>query len=195
MTTDMSRTALLVMDVQVGIVSRFGQDAQYLPRVRRAIDAAHAATLPVIYVRVGFRDGHPEISARNKTFANAVRGSGYTDADPATAVHPDVAPGPGDVVVTKRRVSAFTGSDLDVVLRSAEVDHLVLTGIATSGVVLSTLRQAADLDYRLTVLADGCLDADPDVHRVLVEKLFPRQADVLTVDAWIDLLGGPKTAA
>ena len=55
--------------------------------------------------------------------------------------------------------------------------------------VLSTLRQAADLDYRLTVLADGCLDADPEVHRVLTEKVFPRQADVVTVDEWVTTIG------
>ena len=60
----------------------------------------------------------------------------------------------------------------------------MLAGIATSGVVLSTLRQAADLDYRLVVLADGCLDADPEVHQVLTGKVFPRQADVLTVAEW-----------
>jgi nicotinamidase-related amidase len=88
------------------------------------------------------------------------------------------------VIVTKRRVSAFAGSDLDMVLRAGDIDHLVLTGIATSGVVLSTLRQAADLDFGLTVLADGCLDADPEVHRVLTEKVFPHQADVTTVADW-----------
>jgi nicotinamidase-related amidase len=60
----------------------------------------------------------------------------------------------------------------------------VLSGIATSGVVLSTLRQAADLDYRLVVLADACLDGDPEVHRVLTGKVFPRQADVRTVAEW-----------
>ena len=63
-------------------------------------------------------------------------------------------------------------------------DHLVLAGIATSGVVLSTLRQAADLDYRLTVRAGGCLDADPEVHQVLLGKLFPRQAEVASVAEW-----------
>jgi nicotinamidase-related amidase len=51
-------------------------------------------------------------------------------------------------------------------------------------VVLSTLRQAADLDYGLVVLSDGCLDADPEVHRVLTEKIFPRQAEVVTVAEW-----------
>jgi nicotinamidase-related amidase len=60
----------------------------------------------------------------------------------------------------------------------------VLSRFATSGVVLSTLRQAADLDFSLTVLSDGCADADAELHRVLCEKLFPRQAQVLTVAAW-----------
>jgi len=70
----------------------------------------------------------------------------------------------------------------------------VLAGIATSGVVLSTLRQAADLDYRLTVLADGCLDADPDVHRMLVEKVFPRRAEVVSVADWVAGLDQATTA-
>jgi nicotinamidase-related amidase len=76
------------------------------------------------------------------------------------------------------------------VLRSGGIDSLVLAGIATSGVVLSTVRQAADLDYQLTVLADGCLDADPEVHRVLTEQVFPRQAEITTVGAWIEGLQG-----
>ena len=104
---------------------------------------------------VAFRAGHPEISPRNKTFAAIAGTSRFTADDPATRIHPAVAPAPGDVVVRKLRVSAFAGSDLDVVLRAGGIDRLVLTGIATSGVVLSTLRQAADLDYGLTVLADG----------------------------------------
>jgi nicotinamidase-related amidase len=139
----------------------------------------------VIYAVIGFRPGYPEVSARNKIFAPlALRLSG-AGSDEATRIHPDVAPEPGDIIVTKRRVSAFAGSDLDMVLRAGDIDHLVLTGIATSGVVLSTLRQAADLDFGLTVLADGCLDADPEVHRVLTEKVFPRQADVTTVADWV----------
>src|SRR5579875_292888 len=155
----MGSSALLVMDVQEGIVARFADDDGYLPRMADAVRAARSAGIPVIYVTVGFRPGYPEVSARNKSFS-AVAGSGrFEDGDPSARVHPAVAPAPGDVLVTKRRVSAFAGSDLDVVLRSGGIDSLVLTGIATSGVVLSTLRQAADLDYRLTVLADGCLDA------------------------------------
>lgn len=99
-------------------------------------------------------------------------------------VHSAIAPKPTDVVVTKRRVSAFSGSDLEVVLRAQGISHLVLSGIATSGVVLSTLREAADKDYQLTVLADCCADNDEEVHSVLLTKVFPRQADVIEASAW-----------
>ncbi|MFF3438768.1 cysteine hydrolase family protein [Streptosporangium sp. NPDC002721] len=179
----MAKHALLVMDVQRVVVDRY-PDPAYLPRLREAIGGARTGGLPVIHVVVGFRPGYPEVSARNRMFGPLARAARASD-DEATRIHPDVAPEPGDIVVTKRRVSAFSGSDLDVVLRAGDIDHLVLTGIATSGVVLSTLRQAADLDFGLTVLADGCLDADPEVHRVLTEKVFPQQAEVTTVADWV----------
>jgi nicotinamidase-related amidase len=180
----MTSAALLVMDVQQSVVERFANDGDYLGRVGAAITAARGAGIAVIYVQVEFRPGYPEISQRNKTFA-AIAGTGrLTEDDPGIGIHPDIAPAPGEVIVTKRRVSAFAGSDLDVVLRAGSTDSLVLAGVATRGVVLSTLRQAADLDYRLTVLADGCLDGDPEVHRVLLEKVFPRQADVISVADW-----------
>jgi len=179
-------TALLVMDVQGNIVERFAGDTEYLPRLASAIAAARGAGIPVIYVTVAFRPGYPEASARNKTFSTIAGTGRFIEGSDSTRVHPAVAPLPGEVTVTKRRVSAFAGNDLDVILRAGGITHLVLAGIATSGVVLSTLRQAADLDYELTVLSDGCLDADAEVHRVLTEKIFPRQAEVVTIEEWAD---------
>ncbi|RNG17778.1 cysteine hydrolase family protein [Streptomyces botrytidirepellens] len=180
----MANSALLVMDVQRSIVDIAEADAAYLARLARAADAARAAGIPVIYVVIALRPGAPEVGTRNKVLNALVRDGLFTEGDPGTEIHPDVAPRPGDTVVTKRRASAFSGSDLDLVLRARDIDSLVLTGIATGAVVLTTLYQAADLDFGLTVLADGCLDPDPDVHRFLLEKLFPRQADVTTVDDW-----------
>ena len=103
---------------------------------------------------------------------------------PGVEPHPRLLRGNGEIVVTKKRVSAFAGSDLELVLRAHDVGHLVLGGIATSGVVLSTVREAADRDFALTVLEDLCLDADDEVHRVLMTKVFPRQADVINSGNW-----------
>lgn len=76
-----------------------------------------------------------------------------------------------------------------MILRANDIETLVMFGIATSGVVLSTLRHAADADYRLVVLKDCCSDRDAEVHRVLVEKVFPRQAKVITAAEFIAALG------
>ena len=183
MTVDVN-AALLVMDVQPWIVDRLPDKAVYLARVKAAVDVAHAKAVPVIYVVVGFRPGMPEVSARNPSFSALKERGSPALADP----RPVIAPEDGDIVVTKRRVSAFTGSDLEVVLRGGDIHRLVLCGIATSGVVLSTVREAADKDYRLTVLSDLCADVDPEVHAVLTEKVFPRQAQVITAEQWAGAL-------
>jgi nicotinamidase-related amidase len=181
-----SRPVLLLMDFQHGIVESLGSPS-VVEAADRAAKAARAAGIPVMFVRVGFRPGYPEVAASNASFSalTAQGGDAYTQDHPATQVHASLTPLDGEPVIVKRRVSAFTGSDLDVLLRGAGADELVLAGIATSGVVLSTLRQAADLDYRLTVLADACADRDEEVHRVLTEKVFPRQAIVTTTGEWI----------
>jgi nicotinamidase-related amidase len=176
------KTALLVMDYQTAIVDMVAPSSPDLvPNAARALAAARKAGLKIIYVVIGFRPGHPEIGPGNKSF-NALRGSGrFAPGSPGTEVHPSVAPEAGDLIVIKRRVSAFAGSDLEMLLRAQGVETLVLAGISTSGVVLSTLRQAADLDYRLAVLKDACADSDPLVHSCLMDKVFPRQAEVLDV--------------
>lgn len=184
-------SALLIMDVQQGVAETVGPGL--LDRVAAALAAARGAGLPVIFVRVAFRPGFPEVSPANRTFSTIVSTAGdrFAEDSPATQIHPAVAPLPGEPIVVKKRVSAFSGSDLEVLLRAMNADHLVLTGIATSGVVLSTLREAADRDYRLTVLADACADRDDEVHRVLVEKVFPRQAVVVTAADWATSLASP----
>jgi nicotinamidase-related amidase len=181
-------SALLVMDVQQGILDRlFDPTAKesYLARLRATVEGARAKAVPVRFVVVGFRPGMPEASARNRAFAAFKQQAPALLADPKPALTPEE----NDVVVIKRRVSAFSGSDLEVLLRSGDVQHLVVCGISTSGVVLSTLREAADKDYRLTVLSDLCVDPDPEVHRVLLEKVFVRQAEVVTSEHWLGSLG------
>ncbi|ACU63234.1 cysteine hydrolase family protein [Chitinophaga pinensis] len=184
MSNNTNNTALLVMDMQNAMLSSFPEGTAVTANVAKAIGNARSKGVPVIYVVVGFRQGAPEISSNNKVFTeNKARFSNINFAD-FTAIHPDLTPQEQEPVVVKRRFSAFTGSDLEVLLRSLHIDHIVLTGIVTSGVVLSTLREAADKDYRITVLSDGCADRETEVHEFLMNRIFPHQSEVITVAEW-----------
>jgi len=180
-----SRTALLVMDMQTMILARLTDAKVVISNVARAIAYARDNGIAVIYATVGFRKGMPEISMNNKAFSAAKQMYANINPDDFIKIHPDLAPAEGEVVVAKRRISAFSGSDLAVVLSAYDARHIVLTGVATSGVVLSTLCEAADKDFQITVLADGCADMDKDAHQTLTERIFKRVADVMTVDQWV----------
>ncbi len=177
-------TALLVLDIQGATVNRLTDSAPLIKALTKAIQTARANKMPVIYVVIGFRKGYPEMSPNNKMHAMLKSGAMSLDSEESYRVHASVAPQPDDIVITKKRVSSFAGSDLEVVLRSLGIKHLVLTGIATSRVVLATLREAADKDFILTVLSDCCADMDEEVHRMLTTKLFLRDAEVITADEW-----------
>ena len=174
-------TALLVMDYQNDMVSMLGEkQEEFLARAVSVLEAAREAQLTIVYVVVRFREGYPEVSPHNLSFS-AIRGSGrLLEGAPGTEIHASVAPLPGEVIVAKRRVGAFSTTDLETVLRAHGVTRLILMGIATSGVVLSTVRWAADMDYELVVVEDCCADRDEEVHRVLTQKVFPRQAKIVS---------------
>jgi nicotinamidase-related amidase len=181
-----ARSAVLIMDYQTDILGYVGtQQEPLLKRASRVLQESRNAKIPVIYVVVGFRPDYPEVSPRNSRFGAIKQTGRFIAHAPGAEVHPAVAPKDGDITVVKHRVSAFSGSDLDMILRAKEIETLVLLGIATSGVVLSTLRQAADSDYRCIVLKDCCADRDAEVHRCLVEKVFPTQATVVTSEEFL----------
>ena len=120
-----------------------------------------------------------EISDRNKTFSQRKASGQQAVSDPLQVIHEGVKPIDGEVVVGKHRVNALYGTDLDMTLRANDIDTIVLLGYATSGVVLSTTRYAADADYRLFVVEDCCSDQDVEVHDFLTQRIFPRQAEVV----------------
>ncbi len=188
------RTAVLSMDLQAGVVSAYVKDDTFIPRAARVLDAARRCGMRVIHVRVGFRPDVPEASPRN-VFVSAVKASPRHQQffqGESGAIHPGVAPRADDLVVTKSRISAFAGTDLDLLLRANDIDTLVLLGIATCGVVLYTFVHAFDADYRLVVLKDCCADTDAELHACLTEKFFPRGSSVITATQFEAALGLPR---
>ena len=177
-------TALLVMDMQSAVIRTLSNYNEITGNIANAIAFARSQNIPVLFAVIGFRPGMPEVSMNNKVFSASKERAGNSNMDQLMKIDDALAPLPGEIVVTKRRVSAFTGSDLEVLLRAQGIQHIVLTGVATGGVVLSTLREAADKDYRITVLSNCCTDRDIEVHNILTAKVFPFQAAVITLEEW-----------
>ena len=186
---DPAHTAVLSMDCQAGIVSIYTREgkAAFLVRVASVLNHARATGMTIIHIQVGFRPGLPEISSRNALFG-AVKSSEQHQRlfrEPLGAIPDAIAPQGNDIVITKHRISAFAGTDLDMILRANDIDTLVLYGISTSGVVLSTLIEAADADYRLAVIADCCADLDSALHDCLIQRFFPARGSVLSSEGFI----------
>jgi nicotinamidase-related amidase len=190
MNIEPASTALLIMDLQPSITAMVPDSDAFIGGLLRAREAARSAGATVGYVRVALTaEDAARVPASNATFSAAAASGHLDDGDPAVHIDPRIAPADGEIVVRKSRVGAFSTTDLLEQLTARGVDTLVLSGIATSGVVLSTVRDAADRDFRLVVLEDGCFDRDPEVHRVLTQKVFPRQAEVVSIDDFIEALG------
>ncbi|HEY6846812.1 MAG TPA: isochorismatase family cysteine hydrolase [Terracidiphilus sp.] len=185
-----AHTAVLSMDCQTGITSIYAKDDKdaFLSRAASVLHHARASGMTIIHIQVGFRPGLPEVSSRNILFG-AIKSSAQHQKlfqEPLGAIPSVIAPKEGEILITKHRISAFTGTDLAMILRANEIDTLVLYGIATSGVVLSTLLEAVDADFRLVVIKDCCADLDSEVHDCLINKFFPSRASVLSVREFIE---------
>jgi nicotinamidase-related amidase len=188
-TIDPAHTAVLSMDCQAGIVSIYTREAKdaFLIRVATVLDHARGTGMTIIHIQVGFRPGLPEISSRN-ALLGAIKSSAQHQQlfrEPLGAIPETIAPQGNEIVITKHRISAFAGTDLAMILRANDIDTLVLYGIATSGVVLSTLIEAADADYRLAVIGDCCADLDATLHDCLIQRFFPTRGPVFSTEGFI----------
>ncbi len=186
-----AKTAVLIMDYQNDILGMIPKDAltALVDRAGTVLKEARKAKVAIIYVAVRFRQGYPEVNLQNKLFSSLKESGRLLEGTVGAEIDSRVAPQPGDIVVTKRRVGAFSTTDLETILRSNNINKLVLFGISTSGVVLSTVRWAADMDYSLVVVSDLCADRDPAVNQVLLDRVFPWQATVVTSKEFLEAIG------
>lgn len=183
-------TALIVGDMQSGILANFPFSQTPLGPLRTVLSAARAHGLLTVFVRTELRPSGIDVSDNNLLFKQFHEiGTLFHEGAGETAIASQLDPQSDDPIVTKRRTSVFTGTDFDLLLRAQRIETLVLTGVATSAMIAATLLDALDRDYRVTVLSDACADDEPDVHDFLMERVFPaRGAQVMTSTAWINQL-------
>lgn len=190
MKLDPKKTAVLSLDIQEGLLGFVPGAAACVPNAAQVVEAARKGGFTLIHVGIGFEPGYPEISPSNKRFAMVKERGIFVKGSDSAKTLPAIFK-PGDTVIYKHRVGAFAGNSLQMILRSKGIENLVFFGISTSGIVLSTLRLAADLDFQCFVVKDACFDPDEEVHRVLAEKVFAAQATVITAKEFqTDYAGG-----
>lgn len=181
------RTALIVGDVQTGIVREFPFARSVIPVLAETIPLARRVGTHIVYLRAGLRPNGTDVHSNNSVMQHFhSMGEVFHDTSEDTSIVNALTIDPADSVVLKRRASGFAGTDLDMVLRSKRIDRVVVCGVASSAMVAATVYAAADLDYQVSVLSDGCADPDPEVHRFLMEMLFPaRGVAVSTASEWL----------
>ncbi|MET7389414.1 hydrolase [Streptomyces sp. NPDC005529] len=187
-TTIDPRTALVVIDLQHGIVGNPGvaphPAADVVERSARLADAFRGHGLPVVLVRVtAAADGSDALSGRTD---GASRGRSFPEG--WDVIVDDLAGHPEDITVTKRNWGAFYGTDLDLQLRRRGITQIVLTGIATSIGVESSARAAHEHGYHVTLATDAMTDLDAETHRNSVERIFPRLGETGTTDEILEVL-------
>ena len=177
-------TALLIGDLQRGITRSFPFAQPVLPPLLALLPRARAAGVLVVFIRIAFRPNRADLPPDNALFASFFD-AGDLFHEGAASTEIDLPVEPQDVVVLKRRASAFAGTDLDLVLRARGVDAIAVAGVATSAMVAATCYDAADRGYQVTVLRDGCADGEPAVHDCFMDKVFPgRGHDVVSCAGW-----------
>jgi nicotinamidase-related amidase len=181
------KRALLIGDLQTGITTNYPFSSTVLPAAVEAVHRARSAGIFVLFAVAALRPSGTDLSARNVVFNQLFdQPEVFHQGGPGPVVDPRFEPRKDEPVIVKRRVSAFHGTELDLVLRSQGVEELAIGGVATGAMVLATALQALDHDYSVSVLSDCCADPDPEVHDFLVNRLFAQRGVSVTLSTtWL----------
>lgn len=178
-------TALIIGNVQRGITTNYPFTAQVVDPLYELLPRARQVGTLVVFGRIIQRPDGIDIPLHTsffRTFHEA--GDALHEGSPGTEIELPVAA--SDAIVSTRRASAFASTDLDLILRVNHVDTLAIAGVATSEMVAATCYDAADRDYRVIVLRDGCADAEPTTHDFFMNTVFPKRGfQVLTCAEWL----------
>lgn len=174
------KAALILIDLQKGIVGMASTGAAVVERAAYLAKAFRERGLPVVLVNVA----DPAVKRTDAQRPNLQLPPDWTE------LVPELEQQPGDILVTKHSFGAFIGTGLDEVLRGRGVTQVFIAGISTTIGVESTARSAFDFGYNVVMVADAMADRDPDAHTYSVAKIFPRLAEVDTTKNVLKMLRG-----
>ncbi len=197
------KSAILVMDCQNDIVHEQGKvggsltggampkaikEKNILGTIKKLMTAGRAAHAPIIHVRHAYRPDYGDLPDNVKIFQGMKQMQALQDGTWGAEIHADLTPDPSDFVMTKTRVSAFYSSPLEGLLQARGITHLVLTGVATDGVVEGTARDGADRGYHIIIPNDCCVATTEEAHRVILGGILSFLTTVCKADEVIQAL-------
>ena len=180
-----AQTALVVMHYQTDILGLFPSVAPaLLANTRTLCDAARGKGVSVCFANLRFSPGYPEVSALNKNGQGIKQLGLFIDDQPS----PELGRQDNEPLIIAHRASVFFGTDLEVRLSAQGIDSLIMVGIASTGVVLSSVAYASDADFRLFTVKDCYYDPDQVVHDHLFSTAFDSRTTVLSLADGLRLL-------
>jgi nicotinamidase-related amidase len=197
------KVAILVMDCQNDIVheqGKFGgaltggamprtiKERNILGNIKKLMVAGRAAKVPVIHVRHTYRPDYADLPSNVRVFQAIKNAQALQDGTWGAEIHADLTPDPSDWMITKTRVSSFYASPLEGILQAQGITHLVLTGIATDGVVEGTARDGADRGYTIFIPDDCCAATTEEAHRVILGGILSALTTVCKADEVVQAL-------
>jgi biuret amidohydrolase len=195
-----SRTAVIAVHMQHDIVTADGAfggffaaqaaERDVIGQTGKLLDAARGSGAAVVYTRVAWQPGYPDLVANSPLLAMVAQAQCLVEGSDKAEIVPQLTPQDGDVVLTHQRIGGFSASPLDVILRSRGIDTVLFTGVATNASVEGTARQASDLGYRTIIVADACSAADPGAHDAAIASLGLLGEITTTAEAVEALAGG-----
>jgi nicotinamidase-related amidase len=192
----LERSALLIIDLENEIVHGKlafpGAEELHktmLANCRRLLDAARAKNVPVIYTRIAFRPSYVDASPHAPVVkVPHLRGLLVVDTW-STEIIDELKPLPDEVIITKKRTSAFFATELDLILRKLNVHSLVLTGSATNRAVEGTARDAHALDYDVSIVRDATAPQKTEFHEPTLRSLADFVAEIVATDDVLEAWG------
>jgi nicotinamidase-related amidase len=198
------KTAVLFFDTLSGGLHPQNEEAAralaasgFIERLQQVEQSCRKAGIAVFYTlpehRQDGRDWGNDAVIGNPPHRNKFRGTNYKGSAHAVII-PEIEPQPGDYVITKHRWNAFFQTSLELSLRTAGIDTIILAGTVTNIGIASTAYGARDHDFSLIILRDGCRAGDPTVNDFFMDKIFPGLARVVNTAELVEHLATKRSA-
>lgn len=190
------RPALIVIDMNLGFTDPESPLACDLDgpvaEIRKLLDAARFAGIPVVYTTISFRQSDRLTAAafidKVPALLTLEAGSRWPEIDPR------IAPRENEPVLNKLFASGFFGTGLSSLLTAAGVDTLIITGASTSGCVRATAVDALQYGFRPVVPREAVGDRNPDAHEANLYDIDAKYGDVISTDETLEYLDRTSVA-